>query len=481
METQQVEFLVVGGGPGGTPTAMALAAAGKSVMLVEKGQGLGGTCLFEGCIPSKIFRESARRLREIKQAGEFGLCLPTQDVTVNWSAVLQRKRAILQHRSEAAQHKTKQLPTLKTVFGNCTLLNSRTAVIENETAAGDEQTLQVTFDKAIIATGSVPFIPPIKGSDHPRVHDSESILNIDHIPQRLVIIGGGPIGVELGQVFHTLGSEVSLLEAAPHILGPVDEELSARLQQHMSDDGIDILTNCKVRAILTTGQNVFVEYTSDDGREQHKLADTVLMVTGRLPNVTGLGLENTAVQYDKHGLKVNDTLETNEAGIYAVGDVIGQPMFAHWATMQGLALARHLLAQPVMFPDTKTNSAVIFSEPEIGSAGLNEQQAKQAGINVQVARYDFKHDARAQISGAADGLLKIVFDADSHKVVGVHIMVEGAGELMGEAALLVKAAVPIEAIAAAIHPHPTLTESFAMAVRNVIAQHARNSKTADQH
>ena len=479
METQQVEFLVVGGGPGGTPTAMALAAAGKSVMLVEKGQGLGGTCLFEGCIPSKIFRESARRLREIKQAGEFGLCLPTQDVTVNWSAVLQRKRAILKHRSEAAQHKTKQLPTLKTVFGNCTLLNSRTAVIENETAA--EQTLQVTFDKAIIATGSVPFIPPIKGSDHPRVHDSESILNIDHIPQRLVIIGGGPIGVELGQVFHTLGSEVSLLEAAPHILGPVDEELSARLQQHMSDDGIDILTNCKVRAILTTGQNVFVEYTSDDGREQHKLADTVLMVTGRLPNVNGLGLENTAVQYDKHGLKVNDMLETDEAGIYAVGDVIGQPMFAHWATMQGLALARHLLAQPVMFPDTKTNSAVIFSEPEIGSAGLNEQQAKQAGINVQVARYDFKQDARAQISGAADGLLKIVFDADSHKVVGVHIMVEGAGELMGEAALLVKAAVPIEAIAAAIHPHPTLTESFAMAVRNVMAQHARNSKTADQH
>ena len=479
METQQVEFLVVGGGPGGTPTAMALAAAGKSVMLVEKGQGLGGTCLFEGCIPSKIFRESARRLREIKQASEFGLCLPTQDVTVNWSSVLQRKRAILQHRSEAAQHKTKQLPTLKTVFGNCTLLNSRTAVIENETAA--EQTLQVTFDKAIIATGSVPFIPPIKGSDHPRVHDSESILNIDHIPQRLVIIGGGPIGVELGQVFHTLGSEVSLLEAAPHILGPVDEELSARLQQHMSDDGIDILTNCKVRAILTTGQNVFVEYTSDDGREQHKLADTVLMVTGRLPNVNGLGLENTAVQYDKHGLKVNDTLETDEAGIYAVGDVIGQPMFAHWATMQGLALARHLLAQPVMFPDTKTNSTVIFSEPEIGSAGLNEQQAKQAGINVQVARYDFKQDARAQIAGAADGLLKIVFDADSHKVVGVHIMVEGAGELMGEAALLVKAAVPIEAIAAAIHPHPTLTESFAMAVRNVMAQHARNSKTADQH
>jgi len=296
-----------------------------------------------------------------------------------------------------------------------------------------------------------------------------------------LVIGGGSIDVELGQVFNTLGSEVSLLEATPHILGPVDEELSARLQQRMSDDGIDILTSCKVHAILTTGQNVFVEYTSDDGRKQHKLADTVLMVTGRLPNVTNLGLENTAVQYDKHVLKVNDTLETDEAGIYAVGDVIGHPMFAHWATAQGLALARHLLTQPVMFPDVETNSAVIFSEPKIGIAGLSEQQAKQAGINVQTARYDFKQDARAQIAGSADGLLKIVFDADSRKVVGVHIMVEGTGELMGEAALLVKAAVPVEAIAAAINPHPTLTESFVMAVRNVMAQHAGANKTVNQH
>ncbi len=481
MKTQQVEFLVIGGGPGGTPAAMALAAAGKSVMLVEKGPGLGGTCLFEGCIPSKIFRESARRLREIKQAGQFGLCLPTQDVTVNWSAVLQRKRSILQHRNEAAQHKTTQLPTLQTVFGNCKLLSPRSAIIESDTEITDGQTLLVTFEKAILATGSVPFIPPIRGSDLPRVHDSKSILNIDHIPQRLVIIGGGPVGVELGQVFHTLGSEVSLLEAAPHILGPVDEELSRHLQQRMSDDGINIQTSCKVRAILTTGQNVFVEYSSKGETKQHKLADTVLMVTGRQPNVSGLGLENTAVQYDKHGLKVNDTLETDETGIYAVGDIIGQPMFAHWATAQGLALTRHLLAQPVIFPDTKTNSAVIFSEPEIGIAGLSERQAKQAGINVQVARYDFKHDARAQITGSADGLLKIVFDADSRKVVGVHIMVEGAGELMGEAALLIKAAVPIEAIAAAIHPHPTLTESFAMAVRNVMAQHTAASKTAGHH
>lgn len=175
MKPQNVEYLVIGGGPGGTPTAMALAAAGKSVMLIEKGPGLGGTCLFEGCIPSKIFRESARRLRELKEAGQFGLCLPTQDVTLNWSAVLQRKRLILQQRSEAALHKTGQLSALKTVFGVCHLLDPRSAVIETE--AGNKQ--EVHFEKAILSTGSVPFIPAIKGSDHPRVHNSESILNIN--------------------------------------------------------------------------------------------------------------------------------------------------------------------------------------------------------------------------------------------------------------------------------------------------------------
>ena len=461
MTSQQLEYLVIGGGPGGTPAAMALASAGKSVLLVEKGRGLGGTCLFEGCIPSKIFRESARRLRELKQASEFGLCLATRDVTLNWSAVLQRKREILKRRSEAALNNTARLATLDTVFGQCRLLGPRSAIIEKE----DGTTQQVSFKKAILATGSVPFLPPIKGIDHPRVHDSESILNIDHIPERLVIIGGGPIGVELAQIFNTFGSRVTILEAAPRILGPVDEELSRLLQQRMQQENIDVFTQCQISAIRTTGHNVFVEYSDQAGKEQHRIADTVLMVTGRRPNVEGLGLDSTSVEHDAHGIKVDATLQTSEAGIYAVGDAVGQPMFAHWATAQGLALARHLLGQPVLFPQAASNSAVIFSEPEIGIAGLTEQQALQAGMDVSVARYDYQHDARAQISGSDSGVLKIIFDSKTHKIVGVHALVEGAGELMGEATLLVQAGLPIEAIAGAIHPHPTLSESFVMAVR----------------
>lgn len=475
MKTQNVEYLIIGGGPGGTPMAMALAAAGKSVLLVEKGPGLGGTCLFEGCIPSKIFRETARRLRELREASEFGLCLPTQDVVVNWSAVLERKRAILKRRSEAALQHTQQLPTLESHFGQCRLLSPRSAIINQE----DGTELEIQFDKAILATGSTPFLPPIRGIDHPRVHDSESILNIDHIPEKLVIIGGGPIGVELGQVFNTLGSQITLLETSPRILRPVDEELAMRLQTRMQTDGINIISRCQVSGIIHSGQSVFVNYEDQHGNESHTIADTVLVVTGRRPNVEGLGLENTTVQHDPHGIKVDSKLQTDEAGLYAVGDVVGQPMFAHWATAQGLALARHLLGQAVAFPSADTNSAVIFSEPEIGIAGMTEQQAQQAGLNVAVARYDFQHDARAQIAGRDAGLLKIVFETGSRKVIGVHALVEGAGELMGEATLLVKAGLPIEAIAGAIHPHPTLTESFVMAVRGALAKAGSQVMTND--
>jgi dihydrolipoamide dehydrogenase len=461
------DVLVIGGGPGGTPTAMALASAGKQVLLVESGDGLGGTCLFEGCIPSKILRESARRLRELREAADFGLCLPTQDVRLDWSAIQERKRAILHRRSEAAKAHLQQFPSLSFLHGSAQLLGPRQVQIN----LADGKSVQVDFEHAIIATGSVPFLPPIHGIDHPRVLDNQAILAIDHIPDDLTIIGAGPIGVELAQILRTFGSKVTMLEAAPGILGPVDQELAEQLRQRMEQQGIDIHTDCKVSAIVHSGQSVSVEYTPAGQDKQHHFTDNVLVAVGRRPNIAGLGIENTAIEHDTHGIQVDTTLQTAEPGIYAVGDVIGQPMFAHWATAQGLALARHLLGQPVPFPDPATNTAVIFSEPELAMAGLTEAQAIAAGLDVGVARYDYKQDARAQIAGRDSGLLKIVFNKSSQKVVGVHTLVEGAGELMGEAALLVKAGLPIQVIAGAIHPHPTLTESFVQAIRAALASH----------
>ena len=462
---QKYDFLIIGGGPAGTPSAMALATAGKQVLLVEKGEGLGGTCLFEGCIPSKILRESARRLRELRESVDFGLCLPTQDVHIDWSAIQQRKRAILKKRSHAAKQKVSQIPSLDLVSGTASFIDASHALITGHD--GEMQT--IAFDKAIIATGSTPSQPPIKGIEHPRVLDSEAILDINHIPEKMVIIGAGPIGVELAQIFNTFGCEVKILEAAPNILGPVDQELAEQLKQQMIKEGIEITTGCQINRFSTTGGGIFIEYQNSLGEKVHELADTVLLVTGRHPNVEGLGLENTQIEYSNRGIRVNAHLQTAEASIYAVGDVIGQPMFAHWATAQGLALAKNLLGMKVPMPDKNTNSAVIFSEPEIGMVGLTEAQASAAGIIYEVARYDFSQDARAQIAGRDSGFLKILYEKESHKIIGVHALVEGADDLMGEAALAVKVGIPLEAIAGSIHPHPTLTESFVQAARMALS------------
>ncbi|VAW96398.1 Dihydrolipoamide dehydrogenase [hydrothermal vent metagenome] len=474
---KQYDILVIGGGPGGTPAALALAQAGKKVLLVEAGGGLGGTCLFEGCIPSKIFRETAHRLRDVNRAAEFGIQLPTELVHLDWHRVQARKQEILQRRSGAAVKKVAQFKTLDLLFGHARLQGPRQAEIQPH--EGDAFMLR--FEQCILATGSRPNRLPLRGVDLPQVYSSDAILDIECIPEHLTVIGGGPIGVELAQVFHALGASVTLLERGPRILQGVDEELVGILERQLIEQGITLHRNASVKSINHTGKGVFVQYDLAEGGYDQTFATVVLMAAGRHAHIDGLGLEATAINASPHGIEVDETLQTTEPGIYAVGDVAGQPMFAHWATAQGLALARHLLGQPAPFPQVTHNSAVIFSTPELAMAGLTETQARAAGMEVAVARYDFSQDARAQISGDDSGILKIVYKTSDRKIIGVHALVEGAADLMGEAALLVRTGLPLEAVVGAIHPHPTLTESFAVAVRSVLADVAEQRSLAGHH
>ncbi len=462
---KNVDVLVIGGGPGGTPAAMALASAGRHVLLVEKGRGLGGTCLFEGCIPSKILRESAHRLSAIKHSQEFGLRVPEGPIEIDWHAIMGRKATILKRRSDGALQHTHQFPTLSVQFGSAVMVGPRHArVIPNDGEPED-----IAFTNAIIATGSVPQLLPIEGIDLPQVITSEQLLEVQRPPERLVVIGAGPIGVEMAQIFAAFGSQVTLIEAGPRILAPVEEEVAIALQTHIQRQGITLELGVQVQAISSHGNGVRVEYRDANGAEHAADADSILDATGRSPNVDGLGLEHTAVRFDHHGIKVDDTLETDEPGIHAVGDVIGQPMFAHWATAQGLALAGHLLGRPVRFPTPENNSAVIFSTPEVGIAGLTESEARAAGHKVGVAHYDYRADARAQVSDHPEGMLKIVYDDKTRAVLGVHILVEDAAPLLGEGTLAVGAHVPVEALATAIHAHPTLSESMGSAAREALA------------
>lgn len=459
MTTQEkVDVLIIGGGPGGTPGALALAQAGKRVLLVEAGRGLGGTCLFEGCIPSKIFRETAARRREITRAPEFGLQLGSTDApAIDWAALQTRRHHILTQRAHGALAKTQALPSLEVVFGRARLTGPRTAVVET-----GEGRRELSFDNAILATGSLPTRPPIPGADLPGVLDSKGLIEIGFVPESLVLIGGGPVGVEMAQIFSMLGARVTLLEAMPRILGPVDGVLAQLLSERLVAEGIAVQTGVKIDAIEAEGKQHTVRY-AQGGETKQATAQVVAIVAGRHPNVAGLGLENTAVQHDRHGIKVDDTLQTTEAGIYATGDVVGQPMFAHWATAQVLAVARHIMGHDMPYPRPEHNSAVIFSYPEVGMAGLTEEAARAAGLDVAVAEYDYRGDARAQVSGEAFGRLRIVYRKDDKTIVGVHALIEGAADLMGEAALAIRHGLRLEQLAAAIHPHPTLTEAFGLA------------------
>lgn len=461
----KVDELVIGGGPGGTPAAMALASAGRRVLLVEKGAGLGGTCLFEGCIPSKILRESAHRLQDVSRAQEFGVRVPAGELGVDWAAIMKRKAAILRGRADGALQRARQIHSLTVQFGSAVLLGPRRARMAPRDGAPEE----VEFANAIIATGSLPNLLPVPGVDLPQVVTSEQALEIDRVPSRLTVIGAGPIGVEMAQIFAAFGSRVTLIEAGPRILAPVDEEIALALQEHIRRQEIVLELGAQVAAIVRDGDGARVRYRDAGGTQREAQAELVLEATGRRPNVDGLGLEHTAVRHDRHGVKVDGTLETDERGIYAVGDVLGQPMFAHWASAQAFALAAHLTGRPAHFPTPATNTAVIFSAPEVGIAGLTESEARAAGHAVSVARYDYRTDARAQVSGHAEGMLKLVYDESSRAVLGVHVLAENAGSLLGEGALAVGAAIPVDALAAAIHPHPTLSESIGTAARDALA------------
>ena len=456
---QEVDVLVIGGGPGGTPAALALAQAGRRVLLVEAGQGLGGTCLFEGCIPSKIYREVAARRRDLAEASQFGLRVGAGDshAGVDWSAVQARRHRILAQRAQGALMKTQALPTLQVVFGRARLTGPRSATVDTDGASH-----ALRFERAILATGSRPVRPPIPGAELAGVLDSKGLLEIAEIPRSLILIGAGPVGVEMAQIFAHLGSQVTLLQRGERILEPVDSVLAQLLTQRLAGDGIAVRTGAQVQSIEAQDGELQVRY-AHAGRAEQVRAQAVAVVAGRQPDVQGLGLENTSVRVGRHGVEVDDVLQTAEPGIHATGDLVGQPMFAHWATAQALAVARHMLGHAAPFPRAEHNSAVIFSFPELGMAGLTEEAARGAGLDVAVAEYDYQVDARAQIGAEAFGRLRVVHERLGGRIVGIHALVDGAADLMGEAALAVRHGLRIDQLASAIHPHPTLTEAFGLA------------------
>ena len=454
----EVEVAVLGGGPGGYSAAFRCAELGLETVVIDAAQHLGGACLFEGCIPSKALLHVAAVLNEAERAKEFGVDFGEPRISLDPLRKWKQERVVGKlARGLTAAAKAKGV---EVIGGHGVFEDSSTLRIE----AG-ETLRKVRFKHAIVATGSRPSGLPGLTPESERIMDSTAALELPDIPERLLVIGGGYIGLELGTVYATLGSRVTMVEMTAGLLPGVDRDLVQPLQRRVDKMFAAIHLGTKVAALHEVGSEVEAVL---EGRGAERF-DRVLVAVGRRAQTEGIGLEATRVRLTERGrfVQVDARCRTEDPRIYAVGDVTGEPMLAHRAMRQGKVAAEVLAGRPAAF-DNVAIPAVVFTDPEIAWCGLSEAQAKDQGLTVKVAKFQWAASGRAATIGRSDGLTKLVADASSGRVLGVGIVGPGAGELIAEAALAVETAALIEDVAVTIHAHPTLSEGLMEAAEHLL-------------
>jgi dihydrolipoamide dehydrogenase len=449
--------VVLGGGPGGYAAAFLAADEGLEVTIVESDARLGGTCLLRGCIPSKALLHVARVISEVDEMREeWGVEFSQPAIDID--KVRARKEKVISTMAgglkQLAKRRNVKVITARGVFENSTTLR-----LEGDDASIPEDR-QLTYDYCVLATGSVPAMPPAFNIGSDRVMDSTGALNLADVPKSLLVIGGGYIGLEMGTVYANLGSEVSVVELLDGLLPGADRDLVKPLHKRLQTlFGERIWLNTKVGSLGLRDNQVEVAFEGP-GKFGTEKFDRVLVAVGRRPNSKGFGLENTAVQLDQRGFAIVDKqMRTADPHILAIGDIAGEPMLAHKATHEGRLAAEVILGKPVEF-DKQSIPAVVFTDPEIAWTGLTEDQAKRDGRKYEVATYPWAASGRAVALGRSDGLTKVLVDPDTERVLGVGIVGPGAGELIGEAALAIEMGCEVTDIAETVHPHPTLSETM---------------------
>jgi len=450
----EVDVAVIGGGPGGYAAAFRCAALGLETVVVDAGKRLGGACLYEGCIPSKALLHVAAVLHEAERAKDFGIDFGEPRISLDPLRKWKAERVVGKlARGLAGVAKSKGI---EVVGGRATFEDSHAIRI-----GGDEPQV-IRFRHAVIATGSVPArLPGLPASE--RVMDSTAALEIAEIPERLLVIGGGYIGLELGQVYAALGSAVTVVEMTDGLLPGVDRDLVQPLARRCERLFAAIHLDSKVASVRETAGGIEAELAGK-GTERF---DRVLVAVGRRAATDGLGLEHTKARADARGLiAVDERCRTADPAIYAVGDVTGEPMLAHRASRQGKVAAEVIAGRPAAF-DSVAMPAVVFTDPEVAWCGLTEAQAQRDGRAVKIAKFQWAASGRATTLGRSDGLTKLVVDPESGRLLGVGIVGPGAGELIAEGALAVEAALLAEDLALTIHAHPTLSESLMEAAESL--------------
>ncbi len=454
------KVVVLGGGPGGYAAAFLAADEGMEVTIVEADPRLGGTCLLRGCIPSKALLHVAKIIGEVDELREdWGVEYPAPKIDID--KVRARKEKVIATLSGGLANLAKRR--------NVTVIRAK-GVFENSTTLrleGDHESIppekQITFDHCVLATGSVPAMPPAFQIGTDRVMDSTGALELTDVPETLLVVGGGYIGLEMGSVYANLGSKVSVVELLDGLLMGADRDLVKPLQKRISHlFGDRIYLNTKVGSMAEVDGQVEVTFEGP-GKYGHERFDRVLVSVGRRPVSRGIGLENTAVTVNERGFVECDSQQrTSDPHILAIGDVAGDPMLAHKASAEGRLAIEALLGHPVSF-DKAAIPAVVFTDPEIAWAGLTVEEAKNQGRAVSVETYPWAASGRAQALGRTEGLTKWLIDPETNRVLGCGIVGAGAGELIAEAVLAIEIGCEIRDITESIHPHPTLSETLMFA------------------
>ena len=456
----EIDVVIIGGGPGGYVAAIKAAHLGLKAVLVEKDK-LGGVCLNRGCIPTKALVSTAELLNHLQKAGEFGI--QVKDYSIDFTAIMKRKDLITRRLSSGVEQLMKA-NQVRVVKGEGQIVEP--GKVEITDTAGEKEVIKTK--NIIIATGSKVMRLPIPGIDNEGVITSDDALSLSELPSRMLIIGGGVVGIEFAGIFKALGVEVTVVEMLPRILLPIDEEIARRLTQILKRKGIEILTDCKVKGIKKNNQNLEVLVSTTDGEKKLE-TEKVLLAAGRVPELGNIDVQRLGIELDGKAIKVDEKMRTNIPGIYAVGDVVGKIMLAHVASREGIVAVENISGKEVLM-DYKVVPNCVFSMPEVASVGLTEEEARKENDNIKVSKFPFMANGKALGMGETEGMVKIIADADTFELLGLHILGAHASDLIAEGALALSMEATAFEIVNTIHAHPTLAEAIAEAAEGIIGK-----------
>jgi dihydrolipoamide dehydrogenase len=451
MKKEQVDVIVLGAGPGGYAAAFYAADLGRSVTLIEMDESLGGVCLNRGCIPSKALIHATDIMKEAEHAAEFGISFSKPKLELD--KLRQWKQSVIGKLSGGIKSLAKARK-VDVIHGRGILEDSTTLRVET-----DKGQRFLEFKNLILATGSKPALPAAFDLGNKRIMTSTEALEVEDVPKKLLVVGGGYIGMELGTVYAALGSKITLAEAGPGILAGADADLVRPVMARAKKAFEDIRFNVRVQKMATKGKTIEVTIEDEKGKKSVETFDKVLVSIGRSPNSENIGIENTKIKLDDRGyVKTNDQLQTNESHIYAIGDICGGILLAHKASKEAKIAVDAMCgdanrSKDIMIP------AVVFTDPEVAWVGLTETEAKEQGIKVNVAKFPWAASGRALTLDRTDGLTKLILEPETDRVLGVGIVGVGAGDLIGEGCVAVEMGANAEDLAEITHPHPTLNET----------------------